>query len=135
MVTAADIGIGILDKFILCVALLVVGLNVQSLDNPVSVAFDTTQVFLTVVIAYFAVWLFVRFLLLPMRGMEASTWLRIALAILAAVFTLWAFPLVLSIAFLLVGLELAVDVETILTWTFALRFFLKMWLHRRFADE
>jgi len=122
----------LVDKAVLALAFLVLSAFTITADQGLfEIGVDIVTVFLVVFLTYGVLWFFLMLVTGFTAGIAQSSWMRWGIAILSFGFTLWLYPLLLSIAFWLVGWELAADVETILTFTFAFRFLFHRYLVRR----
>lgn len=126
----------LVDKGIITFAFIVVSLSVVDIQSGIfNVGYNFFIIAAIVFGTYFAVWLAVGMLTFWSSGIAQSTWMRYGLAALTAVFILWAYPMVLEITFWLFGFKLTTDVETILTWTFVIRFAIIRLLERRYNEK
>lgn len=126
----------IADKGMIAFAFIVVSMSVIDVNAGwFQLGYNLLLILIIVFTTYAAVWLAVGLLTFWSSGMAQSSWMRYGLAALTAVFILWSYPIVLSVAFWIFGFQLTLDVETVLTWTFAIRFAVKSYLRRRYHME
>jgi len=123
----------IVDKGMIALAFIIVSLNTIDVGKGmIAIGVDFLSIFFIVLLSYVSVWFAIQMLTGWSAGIAQSSWMRYGLAGITLMATLFAFPLVLSIFFWIFGLQLTIDVETVLTWTFAIRFAIMMLLRRRY---
>lgn len=120
-------GIAFLDKLILAFALILVALD------SITDGWTALTVVLVVGILYIAVMIFVNLATMGVVTNDGVT--RIALSILVAGFVFWLYPMILEVAFMIMGLKLSMDVKTVLLWTLVIRSGARFFLRRRWGGD
>jgi hypothetical protein len=121
------IGITLIDKLILVLALFLV-----TLDNTAGlteVGWDLVSILLVVVLAYLGVVAFVAVITFFFR--TEGRGVGFVKGLVSALLIWLLYPKVLSILFWLIGSSVSGNVETVLLWTFIIRAFVGAWLGRR----
>jgi len=118
-------GISFIDKLIIAFALVLVALD--SIQD----GWDALFIIFIVLILYLIVIGFVNIATMGVVTNDGCT--RTALGFVVAGFVFWLYPLALELAFFILGLELSVDVKTVLLWTLVIRSFVKFVLNRRYG--
>ena len=119
-------GIAFLDKLIIAFALILVALD--SFDEGISALW----IVIITCGLYIAVMAFVN--LATMGVVTNDGFTRLCVGFLVAGFVFWLYPLLLEFAFMLMGLELSIDVKTVLLYTLVIRSFVRFYLQRRWSD-
>jgi len=119
-------GITFIDKLILAFALILVAMD------SITDGWGALAVIIVVGGLYIGVMIFVNLATMGVVTNDGIT--RICLGILVAGFVFWLYPLVLELAFLIMGLKLSVDVKTVLLWTLIVRSFARFVLERRYGS-
>lgn len=120
-------GISFIDKLILAFALVLVAFDSITVNDGWNILF----VILVVLIVYLIVIGFVNIATMGVVTNDGCT--RTALGILVAGFVFWLYPMLLEIAFFFMGLELSVDVKTVLLWTLVIRSFVRFVLNKKWG--
>jgi len=118
-------GIAFIDKLILAFALIIVALD------SITDGWDALFIIFIVGILYVAVMAFVN--LATMGVVTNDGFTRTALSLVVAGFVFWLYPLALEMAFWIMGLELSVDVKTVLLWTLVIRSGVRFYLRKRWG--
>lgn len=123
------IGMTVIDKMILAIALFLVTLDVTA--GLTNIGWDLFSIILVVTIAYIGVVAFVTVITFFFR--TEGRGVGFVKGLISALLIWLLFPKVLGIGFWLVGVSVSSNVETVLLWTFIIRAFVGAWLGRRWA--
>lgn len=118
-------GFSFIDKLILAFALIIVALD--SIND----GWDALFVVFVVGLLYVCVMAFVNLATMGVVTNDGVT--RVCLSFLVAGFVFWLYPMLLEIAFFFMGLQLSMDVKTVLLWTLVLRSAVRFFLNRRWG--
>ena len=121
------IGLTLIDKLILVVALFLVTLDVTA--GLTNVGWDLLSIVLVVTLAYLGVVAFVSLITFFFR--TEGKGVGFVKGLVSALLVGLLFPKVLGILFWLVGSTVSPYVETVLLWTFIIRAFVGAWLGRK----
>ena len=121
------IGMTVIDKMILAIALFLVTLDVTA--GLTDIGWDLFSIILVVTIAYIGVVVFVTVITFFFR--TEGRGVGFVKGLISALLIWLLFPKVLGIGFWLVGVSVSSNVETVLLWTFIIRAFVGAWLGRR----
>ena len=121
------IGLTLIDKLILVVALFLVTLDVTA--GLTNVGWDLLSIVLVVTLAYLGVVAFVSLITFFFR--TEGKGVGFVKGLVSALLVWLLFPKVLGILFWLVGSTVSPYVETVLLWTFIIRAFVGAWLGRK----
>lgn len=121
------IGLTLIDKLILVVALFLVTLDVTA--GLTDVGWDLLAIVLVVTFAYLGVVTFVSIITFFFR--TEGRGVGFVKGLVSALLVWLLFPKVLGILFWIAGSSVSPYVETVLLWTFIIRAFVSAWLGRR----